>query len=70
MHRLIQEIEKELHGLNPFYLQEVYDFVVFLREKQERQGDTEYLNSIPGMVDSIREEADKPLDDYSETLDR
>jgi hypothetical protein len=30
---------------------------------------TEYLSKIPGMVDSILEEAGRPLSEYSDELD-
>ncbi len=69
MRTLTKEIEKNIELLNPFYQKEVYDFVKFLQEKQKRNDDTEYLSGIPGMVDSILEEGEKPVDEYSKELD-
>ena len=69
MQDLALEINKELKTLHPFYIKEVYDFITFLKEKQSRGDDTEYLSKIPGMVDSILEEAKKPLSEYSDHLD-
>lgn len=69
MQTILLEINKELKTLNPFYLKEVYDFVSFLKEKQKHGSDDEYLNSIPGMVESIHKEAERPLSEYSDKLD-
>ncbi len=69
MELLSKEIEKDLKLLNPFYQREVYDFIKFLQAKQKRNNDTDYLSSIPGMIDSILEEGEKPISDYSKNLD-
>lgn len=69
MQPLVLQISEELKTLQPFYLKEVFDFVSFLKDRQKRGDDTEYLNSIPGMVESIIEEAEKPLSEYSDKLD-
>jgi len=69
MQTLAVRISEELNTLQPYYLKEVYDFVSFLKERQNKESDTEYLNSIPGMAESIIKEAEKPLSEYSDTLD-
>lgn len=69
MQNLSVKINEELRTLHPLYVKEVYDFVTFLKAKQERQDETEYLSKIPGMVDSILEEAGRPLSEYSDELD-
>ena len=69
MQNLSLKINEELRTLDPLYIKEVYDFVTFLKAKQERQDDTEYLSKIPRMVDSILEEAGRPLSEYSDELD-
>lgn len=69
MQNLSVKINEELRTLHPLYVKEVYDFVTFLKAKQERQDDTEYLSKIPGMVDSILEEAGRSLSEYSDELD-
>jgi hypothetical protein len=69
MHNLTREINKELETMHPLYIKEVYDFVTFLKEKQKRESETEYLTKIPGMVNSIIKEANRPLDEYSDKLD-
>jgi hypothetical protein len=38
----------------PYYHQlDLLDYANYLKEKSKRETDTEYLESIPGMVDSI-----------------
>ena len=69
MNTLALKISEELKTLHPFYLKEVFDFVTFLKERQKRESDTEYLNSIPGMAESIKSEAERPLSEYSDQLD-
>jgi hypothetical protein len=69
MQPLVLQISKELKTLQPFYLKEVFDFVLFLKERQKKESDTEYLNNIPGMVESIKKEAERPLSEYSDKLD-
>ena len=69
MQNLAREISKELKTMHPLYIKEVYDFVTFLKEKQKRESDTEYLTKIPGMTNSIIREANRPLEEYSDKLD-
>ena len=69
MQNLSVKISNEMKSLNPFYLKEVYDFVQFLKEKQKTEKDTEYLSNIPGMVQSIVEEDNKPLSEYSKDIE-
>ncbi|MCP5106194.1 MAG: hypothetical protein GY950_22600 [bacterium] len=69
MQSLALKISEELKTLHPLYMKEVYDFVTFLKEKQKKQDDTEYLSQIPGMADSIIKEANRPLSEYSDKLD-
>ncbi len=70
MDDLSLKINDALKTLHPLYIREVYDFISFLKAKQEKESDTEYLSGIPGMVESIKEEADRPLSEYSDTLAR
>ena len=69
MQNLSVKINDEMKSLNPFYLKEVYDFVQFLKEKQKTENETEYLNNIPGMSQSIVEEDKRPLSDYSKDIE-
>jgi len=69
MQTLAVRISEELKALHPFYLKEVYDFISFLKERQKRESDTDYLNSIPGMAESIIKESETPLSEYSDQLD-
>ena len=69
MQNLSIKISNEMKSLNPFYLKEVYDFVQFLKEKQKTENDTEYLSNIPDMLQSIVEEDEKPLSEYSKDID-
>ncbi len=69
MQDLALKISEEIKTLHPLYIKEVYDFVTFLKEKQKKGNDTEYLSKIPGMVESILKEANRPLSEYSDKLD-
>lgn len=69
MQDLATKINEELKTLHPFYIKEVYDFIAFLKKRQDKEDETEYLGKIPGMVGSILKEADRPLSEYSERLD-
>ncbi len=69
MSNLSVEINNEIRLLNPIYLKEVYDFILFLKKKQRKRNDTEYLSNIPGMVQSIIEEDNKPINEYSKDVD-
>ena len=68
MPSLSVEINNEIKSLSPLYLKEVYDFIQFLKEKQRKENDTAYLSNIPGMVQSIIEEDNKPLSEYSKDI--
>ncbi len=40
-----------------------------LEERLNNENDTDYLNSIPSMAEMIIKEAERPLSEYSDTLD-
>jgi hypothetical protein len=61
MQDMALKISEELKTLHPLYIKEV-------KERQKREDDTEYLGKIPGMVDSIIKEANRPLSEYSDKL--
>jgi len=52
----------EIESLPKEYLETVQQFVHFLKYRDLiTQDDTEYLSSIPGMIDSIKEGVNTPL---------
>ena len=50
---LLQTAYKEMHSLTPEQIEKVYQFILF--QKLYEMSDTEYLSSIPGMMESIQE---------------
>jgi len=69
MVKIIEAISNDIKVLNPVYQKEVFDYIQYLKEKQKKGDDTEYLNSIPGMTESILEEDARPLSEYSNEID-
>jgi hypothetical protein len=54
----------------PYYHQlDLLDYANYLKEKSKRISDTEYLESIPGMVDSIVAASKENIADCSKELD-
>jgi hypothetical protein len=52
-----------------YYLKDLLDYAVFLKQKAEKENDTEYLENIPGMVDSIIAASKEDLNNCSTKLD-
>jgi hypothetical protein len=69
MVKIIEAISEDIKDLRPVYLKEVFDFVQYLKEKQKMGDDTQYLSSIPGMVDSILEEDSRPIKEYTKKIE-
>jgi len=55
-----ESLKRDIDALPEEALAAVRDFLLFQRYKIENQSDTEYLSSLPGMMDSIREGAEAP----------
>jgi hypothetical protein len=55
----------------PQFLPTILEYVKMINKKDMRGelSDTEYLNSIPGIAESIIKEAKRDLDEYSDELD-
>jgi len=53
-----ERIISELDRLPPTYQKEILDFIEFVKMKA-RKSDTEYLQSMPGMEESIRQAMDE-----------
>jgi len=53
-----ERIISELDRLPPPYQKEILDFIEFVKMKA-RESDTEYLKSMPGMEESIRQAMDE-----------
>ncbi|HHE39419.1 MAG TPA: hypothetical protein ENL20_12750 [Candidatus Cloacimonetes bacterium] len=53
------------------YLKEIIDYAEFIKQKvkNEKMSDTEYLNSIPGMTDSIIKASKTDLKECSKKLE-
>jgi hypothetical protein len=52
-----------------YYLQDLLDYAIFLKAKSQKENDTEYLENIPGMVNSIVNASNERLENCSKTLD-
>ena len=57
-----------INEIPPHSLRELLNYALFLKEKSKKITDTEYLESIPGMVDSILEASNEDLKDCSKNL--
>ncbi len=55
MNKISSEITKKIKNLPEPYLKEVLDFIDFMDQKNKKNADTEYLQGIPGMTESIKE---------------
>lgn len=69
MTTLEKEITEKIHILPESYLKEVLDFVEFLNKKYENISDTELLNSIKGMAESIEEGKKESIDECKSLSD-
>ena len=68
MSDLQKNLLKITEDMPNYYLQELLDYAAFLRTKTLRETDTNYLESIPGMVESILEASKEDLKDCSKSL--
>jgi len=68
---LQNQIDEIISKIPLKYQSSILEYAKLMKEKAEKgePGDTEYLNSIPGLADSIIKEARIDLGDYSEELD-
>jgi hypothetical protein len=55
-----ESLKRDIDALPEEALAAIRDFLLFQRYKIENQSDTEYLSSLPGMMDSIREGGEAP----------
>jgi len=53
MNALQTNITKIIEDIPHYYLQDLYDYAVFLKAKAQKDNDTAYLESIPGMSKAI-----------------
>ena len=61
MNKISAEITKKIKNLPEPYLKEILNFIDFMEQKIKKNSDTEYLQSIPGMTESIKKaERKKP----------
>ncbi|TAL68106.1 MAG: hypothetical protein EPN82_11970 [Bacteroidetes bacterium] len=67
MNVLQSDLVKIANDIPYYYLQDLLDYANFLKEKSKKDSDTEYLESIPGMVDSIVKASKEDLKDCSKT---
>ncbi len=67
MNVLQSDLVKITDEIPYYYLQDLLDYANFLKEKSKKENDSEYLESIPGMVDSIVNASKEELKDCSKT---
>jgi hypothetical protein len=63
------DIIKIMNDMPYYYLQDLLDYAAFLKEKSKKDKDTEYLENIPGMAESILAASNEKIKDCSKTLD-
>jgi hypothetical protein len=68
MNAIQSNLNDIINSIPYYYQQELLDYALFLKSKSEKETDTEYLESIPGMVESILESAKSELKDCSKEL--
>ncbi|MBM2817180.1 MAG: hypothetical protein HW421_3942 [Ignavibacteria bacterium] len=69
MNGLQSNLVKIMDDIPYYYFQDLLDYAIFLKAKSEKENDTEYLESIPGMVDSIINASKEELGNCSKNLD-
>ncbi|MBK9249063.1 MAG: hypothetical protein IPM69_13350 [Ignavibacteria bacterium] len=69
MNGLQSNIAKIIEEIPYYYLQDLFDYATFLKAKAQKEHDTAYLSSIPGMTDSIIAASKEDLQNCSKTLD-
>lgn len=65
------ELENIIREIPAKFLPTILEYAKMINEKAKKGelSDTEYLNSIPGIADSIIREANRDLDEYSDKLE-
>lgn len=65
------ELNNILGEIPDKYLASILEYAKMINEKAKKgeKTETEYINSIPGLADSIIKEAQRDLDEYSDELD-
>jgi len=68
---LQSQIEEIISKIPPEYQSSILEYVKLIKEKADKgePSDTDYLNSFPGLADSIIRESKIDLGKYSEELD-
>ncbi|MDQ1266152.1 MAG: hypothetical protein QG635_1304 [Bacteroidota bacterium] len=69
MNGLQSNLVKIIDDIPYYYLQDLLDYAIFLKAKSKKETDTEYLEIIPGMVDSIINASKEELQNCSKSLD-
>ncbi|OGU39906.1 MAG: hypothetical protein A2X61_16070 [Ignavibacteria bacterium GWB2_35_12] len=67
MNVLQSDLVKISNEIPYYYLQDLLDYAIFLKVKSKKENDTEYLESIPGMVDSIIAASKEELNNCSKS---
>ena len=63
------KITSELDSLPLQYQKEVFDFIIFLKEKLKEEDDTDYLSKDTETKQAIIEGLNTPLEECSKKLD-
>jgi hypothetical protein len=71
MNTIQSNIIKITEDLPAYYMQEILEYAIFIKQKAEKEksSDTDYLYSIPGMVESIVESSKTDISECSKTLE-
>ncbi|MDT3740498.1 MAG: hypothetical protein RO257_13465 [Candidatus Kapabacteria bacterium] len=69
MNTMQSDIINVTNNMPYYYLKDLLDYAIFLKAKSHKENDTEYLESIPGIVDSIVTASQEDLKNCSKSLD-
>ncbi len=67
----VKEINKIIANIPPKFVNSILEYAISIKKRVDNGelSDTEYLNKIPGMSDSIIKESSKDKGEYSDKLD-
>ncbi len=69
MNVLQNDLIKVTNNIPYYYLQDLLDYAKYLKQKAEKENDTDYLEKMPGIVESIIQASKEELADCSRKLD-
>jgi len=69
MNSMQNDIIKIVEQIPYYYLIDLHEYAKYLNEKAKQTSDTQYLEGIPGMVDSIVAASKERIEDCAKELD-